>query len=199
MVPTTQLDQAIRQLQESYRAYMASLKEVLDLGEDSIEALTRALNHKHANPIAKALGCMMQSPAAERAIPRLLDWLVVQSPLYPDVLAALVRAGAKALPFVVRRIKEVVAQGDDEAVRNLLDLGCHFSGAALHSIVEVISDLLRDGNPHVREAAAEACARIGLPQARLCEARLKELAVADPEGFVRAAATQALERLGKAV
>jgi hypothetical protein len=197
MAQVTQLDQAIAQLQESYMTYMTSLKKVLDFGEANIDALVKALNHKHANPIAKALSLMMWAPSAERAIPKLLDWLVVQSPLYPDVLEALVRAGDKALPLLIQRLKGATAQGDDEAIRNYLDLGCRFSGAALNAIVSVVYDLLNDPNPHIREAAADACARIGLPQARPCEERLKELATHDPEESVRTAAIQAIRRLDK--
>ena len=92
----------IKHLQGSYIEYMASLKQVLDFGEANVPALIAALNHKHANPIARAIGLMMHSREAEKAIPTLLDWLVVQSPLYPDVLEALVRAGDKSLPLLHR-------------------------------------------------------------------------------------------------
>jgi hypothetical protein len=74
--------ESVSQLQRSYLDYMDRLKAVLDFGEAGVEPLIAALNHKHANPIAKALGLLMDTPAAERAIPKLLSWLVTQSPLY---------------------------------------------------------------------------------------------------------------------
>jgi hypothetical protein len=112
------IDTAIKHLQESYMHYMASLKDVLDYGEANIAPLVSALNHKHANPIAKAIGLMTYTPAAEQAIPRLLDWLIIQSPMYPEVLEALVRFGDKTLPYIIPRIKECAEKNDDEAVRN---------------------------------------------------------------------------------
>jgi HEAT repeat protein len=190
------LDRAIRRLQESYMSYMSALKGVLDLGDANVDALVRALSHKHANPVAKALGLMMYTPAGERAIPILLDWLIVQSPMYPEVLEALVRAGDKAIPTLVERINEHAAKGDDEAVRHLLDLACRVPDSALPVLVPTIIGLLKSANPHVREASADAIWRIGLPHGRQAVDQLLQLATNDGQCFVRNAAADALVRLG---
>src|SRR5262245_60738349 len=141
------LDDAITQLQRSYLDYMGCLKAVLDFGDENIGPLIAALSHKHANPIARALGLMMYSPAAEQAISKLLGWLVIQSPLYPDVLEALVRAGDKPLKESLVRIQEYADKNDDEAVRNLFDLACRFSSAALPQVVAAAIHLLAHPNP----------------------------------------------------
>jgi hypothetical protein len=175
---------------------MDSLGRVLDFGEGNIGPLVAALNHKHANPVAKALGLMMSASTAEQEIPPLLDWLIVQSPLYPDVLEALVRAGEKPVPFIVQRLGTSAAENDDEAVRNLLDLGCRLSDSALRIIVPAIVDLLRHENPHIQETAADAIWRIGLPHGIIAEADLQRLAKSHAQLFVRDAAREALIRLG---
>ena len=192
----TPVDQAIGQLQTSYMAYMASLKAVLDLGEANIGPLIAALNQKHANPVAKALGLMMYAPASEQAIPKLLDWLIMQSPMYPEVLEALVRAGDRPVPYVLQRLEDYSAKNDDEAVRNLLDLACRFSDAVMPNVVNAVINLLRHENPNVRETAADAIWRIGLPHGRQAEADLRHLVENDNEVLVRKAATEALVRFG---
>src|SRR5207253_4947125 len=112
--PSPRAVEAVQRLEEAYRAYMAALQETLHLGEESIPALVAALKHKHANPIAKALGSLMGAPSAEAAIPRLIDWVIGQSPVYPDAVEALVRAGPKALPFVLAALQHFTQEGDDE-------------------------------------------------------------------------------------
>ncbi len=192
------LKDAITHLQNSYIEYMASLKRVLDFGVDNIPPLVAALDHKHANPIAKALGLMMHSPEVGQAIPRLLDWLVVQSPLYPDVLEALVRAGDKSLPLLAQRIADYAARGDDEAVRNLLDLGWRLPDKALPQIVSIVTGLLGSENAGIREAAADAIWRIGLPHARVAEPQLREVASGDEVESVRNAVEEAIARIALA-
>jgi HEAT repeat protein len=186
---------AIHRLQQSYLDYMANLKAVLDLGEANIDPLIEALSHKHANPIAKALGLMMYSPDAERAIPILLDWLVTQSPIYPDVLEALVRAGDKPVNMVLELTRNYAAKRDDEAVCHLLDLACRFSTAAQPSVVAVLAELLENPDPHIRETALDAIARIGLPFASATINKVKHLARLDECGHVSLAAKQALRRI----
>lgn len=190
------LSQSISELQRSYLDYMASLKAVLDYGEANIGPLIAALDHKHANPIAKALGLMMHAPAAEQAIPRLLTWLVTQSPLYPDVLEALVRGGDKAAPQVFVQIREYAEKDDDEAVRHLFDLACRFSDAVQPGVVAAAARLLEHPNPHMREIAADVIWRIGLPHGRPARAKLQSVSTSDPCEHVRKAAVEALEKLG---
>ena len=106
---------------------------------------------------------MMYSPLAERAFPTLLQWLVTQSPLYPDVLEALVRRGTKPAGQVLELLQEYASKDDDQAVRNLFDLACRFSDPLLPKVVKTAVDLLAHRNPHIRECAADAIWRIGLP------------------------------------
>jgi hypothetical protein len=192
------LQEAIGRLQQSYIEYMANLKAVLDFGDACVGPLITALNHKHANPIAKALGLMMHSPACEQAIPRLLDWLVVQSPLYPDVFEALVRAGDKPASQVLVRIQEYAEKGDDEAVRHLLDLACRFSASVQPTVVAAVVKLLGHPNPHIRETAADAIGTIGLPHGLVAKAKLEWLLHHDQYEHVRKAAREALEKIGSA-
>jgi len=190
------LSEAISQLQRSYIDYMNSLKTVLDFGDANIGPLIAALNHKHANPMAKALGLMMYSPTAEDAFPKLLSWLVTQSPLYPDVLEALVHAGDKPARQVLLLIREYAQKGDDEAVRHLFDLACRFSGGVIPDVVAIAAELLENPNSHIRECAADAIWRIGLPHGLAGKAKLQSLSRNDPCGHVRKAADEALEKLG---
>ncbi len=187
---------AVAHLQESYTEYMASLERVLDFGEANVRVLVAALNNKHANPVAQALGLMMHTPTAEQAIPVLLDWLVVQCSLYPDVLEALARSREKALPLLKERLVKYAAEGDDEAVRNLFDLGWRLPDNVLPEIMSVAICLLGNGNPDVREAAADAVSRIGLPHGRRAESDLRRIGLSDPVESVRSAARNALLRLG---
>jgi hypothetical protein len=195
---TDPLDEAIGRLQHSYLEYMANLKAVLDFGDANIERLVAALNHRHANPIAKALGLMMHSPAAEQAFPELLSWLVTQSPLYPDVLEALVRAGDKPAREVLILIQEYAEKNDDEAVRHLFDLACRFSNDVVPKVVGVAIDLLGHSNPHVRECAADAIWRIGLPHGLPAKAKLESVSRDDKNEHVKRAIRDALEKLGGA-
>jgi hypothetical protein len=189
------LSEAINQLQRSYLDYMARLKAVLDFGDANIGPLIAALDHKHANPIAKALGLMMYSPAAEQAFPSLLSWLVTQSPLYPDVLEALVRAGDKPAGQVFHLIREYAKKGVDEAIRHLFDLACRFSSAIQPNVVAVAVELLEHQNPHIREIAADAIWRIGLPHGLAGKAKLQSLSRNDQSEHVRKAVDEALEKL----
>jgi len=195
MTPTS-IDEAIAKLQDSYLDYMAALKNVLDMGEATIEPLVAALNHRHANPIAKALGLMMEKPGAEKAIPQLLHWLVTQSPLYPDVLDALIRAGDKPANLVFIQIREYANKGDDEAVRHLFDLACRFSTSVQPQVVNIAIELLGYSNPHIRETAADAIGQIGLPNGQKGKAILQFLIQNDSVGHVKEAAAEALEKLG---
>jgi HEAT repeat protein len=188
---------AVVDLQRCYMTYMESLKRVLDFGEANVPTLVAALNNKYANPVAKALGLMVYTPAWERAIPVLLDWLVVQCALYPDVLEALVRGGDKPLPLLKERIVEYAARGDDGAVRNFFDLAWRFSGKALPAVVSIAIELLGNQNADIREAAADVISRIALPHGRRAEADLQRIALDDPVESVRDAAGIALLRLGK--
>lgn len=188
--------EAVNKLQESYLAYMSALQAVLSLGDKSIPALISLLNHKHANPVAVAMGLLMSSKAGEGAIPRLLDWVVVQSPMYPEVVEALVKAGAKAVPHLADRLEKSAAANDDEAVRHLLDVATRLPEAGLISIIPSISKLLDHDTPGIREAAADAFWRIGLPHGRCACDALQEMAKSDSLGSVRASAREALLRLG---
>jgi hypothetical protein len=196
IMDTDPLDEAIGHLQRSYLEYMENLKAVLDFGDASIERLVVALNHRHANPIAKALGLMMHSPLAEQAFPKLLSWLVTQSPLYPDVLEALVRAGGKPAPQVLVLIRDYAEKNDDEAVRHLFDLACRFPNEVLPKVVWVAKDLLAHSNPHIRECAADALWRIGLPHGLQAKVKLESVSREDSKEHVKNAAREALERLG---
>jgi HEAT repeat protein len=195
-VPETPLEEAIIRLQRSYLEYMACLKSVLDFGESNIDALIAGLDHKHANPIAKALGLMMYAPASEKAIPTLLKWLVTQSPMYPDVLEALLRAGDKPSPQVLVMIQEYAENDDDEAVRHLFDLAVRFSGVFRAKVADVAGKLLGHANPHIRESAADAFWRLGLPYGLPFRARLLVISGSDQNENVRKAATEALVKLG---
>lgn len=190
-----QLAQLVRNLQDSYMIYMKSLKAVLDEGEANIPELIQALNHKHANPVAKALGLMMYSPRAAESFPLLLDWLIVQSPMYPDVLEALTRAGSAVVPLLIQRLYFAASKGDDEAVRNLLDLGSRLKGDPIYQIVQCANQLLRHENDQIREAAADALWRIGLPGGKSARSILAELVNSDPCKSVRDACEEALVRL----
>lgn len=187
---------SVENLQKTYASYMVALKEVLDHGDEIVPILVDALVDKRANPIAKALGLMMHSPSAEKAFPRLLDWLVVQSPLYPDALEALVRAGDRVVPVLIERIESASSAGDDEAIRNLLDLGSRLDDGSVSAVVLKAIALLEHENPHIREAAADALWRVGLPSGLAATDKLAELRACDPSESVRKACGEALERLG---
>lgn len=195
--PSNTIREAIASLQDSYMSYLASLKRVLDLGEANIPSLVAALNSKYASPIAKALGLMAYAQAWEQAVPVLLDWLILQSPLYPDVLEALVRGGDKSLPLLKTRIVEFAANDDDEAVRNLFDLACRFSENALPEVVVIATELLRSPNADIREAATDALSRIALPHGRAAIPDLRRVALSDSVESVRNAAAKALLRVGE--
>ena len=166
------VQKAIRRLQDSYIEYMGNLKAVLDFGEESIGPLVAALDHKHANPVAKALGLLMQSPAADQAFPMLFHWLITQSQLYPDVLEALVRAGRKPAPHAFVLIREYAVKDDDEAVQHLFELACRFPEYIQPEVVALARELLEDINPNMREIAADAIWRIGLPHGSRARAQL---------------------------
>ncbi len=186
---------AVRELESAYLAYAAALQEVVELGEEAIPALAAALNHKKANPIAKALGYLMHLPAAEIAIPRLLDCMAGTYPIYPDALEAVVRAGAKAIPLVLDRVQESASQEDDEAVRNLLQVAIRLTNPVDGLVIAQIVGLLRHSKPHFRDAAADAVFNIGLPQGRPAIPELARLAQEDPDPNVRKSAAEALTRL----
>ncbi len=186
---------AITKLQSAYMEYMVALKSVLDLGQENLPSLISALNNKYASPIAKALGLMMYATEAEAAIPSLVEWVVVQSPMYPEVLEALVRAREKALPYVLDKLRGSVECNDDEAVRNLLDVGVRLTDSAITKIVDHIIAMLGNQNPDIREAAAEAIGALGLPRGFLATKILEQLAQNDPDPSVRTAAIAALSRL----
>ena len=193
---TKDITQAISDLQASYLEYMARLKDVLDFGETNVQPLIESLSNRHANPVAKALGLMMYAPSGEIAIPHLLRWLVTQSPLYPDVLEALVRAGDKAAPSTLLAIVEYASKCDDGAVRNLFDLACRFSDKVKPNVVGVAIELFHHPDAHIRETAADAIWRIGLPYGRPASVELTTLASSDSVERVRVSAQEALERLG---
>jgi len=62
-------ERLVGDLQAAYTKYMSALKAVLDLGDSAVPTLVSAMGHKHANPVAVALGLMMHLPAARSAIP----------------------------------------------------------------------------------------------------------------------------------
>jgi len=195
-VVRSSLAEAIENLQKSYIDYMSCLKSVLDFGEANIEPLIDALNHRYANPMAKALGLMMYSPTSQRAFPVLLAWLVTQSPMYPDVLEALVRAGDKPAPLVLDLIKEYADFNDEGAVRNLFDLATRFSDAVLPRVVQVAETLFDHDDPTIRECATDAIWKIGLPHGATTRGKLSMLQSNDPDIHVRKAASEALQKLG---
>ena len=190
------IDPAVEDLKSSYPEYMRSLGRVRDQGGRVIPALIEALGDRRANPIAIALGLLMNHPGAVDAIPPLLDCLIGQSPIYPDALEALVRAGDRSTPHLIDRLGRAAADGDDEAVRNLLDLGARLPEKSVRRLIPEIETLLSDSNPHVREAAVDSIGRIGPPLAKLAESAVRKLADDDSEPFVRDSAREALTRLG---
>ena len=193
-VSTGDSERLIKELQDSYASYLAALGKVIN--GVSVTALIDALNHKHANPIAKALGLMMPNPEAHAALPVLLDWLIVQSPMYSDVLEALVRSKDAVLPLLVERLDDASIKDDDEAVRNLLDLGSKLEGESLKKVIDKCIDLAKSKNEHVREAAVDALWRIALPEGARAAEILLTLANSDPSDSVRKASKEALARLG---
>jgi len=189
-------EEQVQKLQAAYDAYMVALSGTVALGESAIPVLTKAL-HKKANPIALALSYLMELPAAEKAIPGLLECVIPGSwPIFDDAQKALVRAGSKILPYLLARLREGVRQEDDEAVRHLLYVAAELPSDTHEKLVQVIVQLLHHANPHIREAAVDAIWKLGLPHGRPAESDLLDLAQNDPEEFVRAAADEALSRLG---
>ncbi len=187
--------QAVAALKDSYESYMAALKKVVDQADGTIPVLIDELSNKKASPIAKALGLMMGHPEAKLAIPRLLDWVIVQSPVHPDAREALIRAGDGIAPALLDRIRERADEGDDEAIRHLLDLGVQLSDDAKEQVVPAILGLLGHPNPHVREAAIAAIWRLGLPHGMPAMNKLLKLLKNDPVESVRTSAWEAIQRL----
>ena len=191
-----QVEMAVRSLMRNYAAYLTALGKVVAIGDRAVPLLIKELDHKQANPMAKALGLLMDRPESEEAIPRLLDWVVAQAPVRQDALEALLRAGDKVVPQLLDRLKRSAREEDDEAVRHLLDLGVQLPEHALGPIVKEVLVLLKHPNPHLREAAADAVWRLGLPHGAAAAESLRELSEADREAAVRSAAAEALRRLG---
>ena len=187
----------VKALEQAYLAYMSALTAAISLGDDAIPALLAALNHKHANPIAKGLGYLMDSPAADAALPPLVDWVIGQWPIYPDALEALVRAGRKALPHVLTRLAVCAEQADDEAVRNLLQVAVRLPEPTRGDVIATLLKLLQDPHSHIREAAADTVCHLGFPHVRPLIPVLRHLAKADEAAVVRASAQEALTSLGE--
>jgi HEAT repeat protein len=187
---------AIDRLKGAYSQYMTALERVLEMGDRAVPVLIQELDHKKAMPIAKALGLLMDRPGAAEAIPRLLDWVVANAPVRSEALEAVIRAGGSVVPELVKRLKFSAEAGDDEAVRHLLDLGVRLPEDAQEPVVEVIVGLLKDSNPHIREAAADAVWGLGLPQGAPAADSLRAISANDLNAAVRSAAEEALVRLG---
>lgn len=187
----------VRALEQAYVAYMSALTATITLGNNAMPALLKALNHNHANPIAKALGYLMDSPAADAAIPPLLEWVIGQWPIYPDASEALVRAGTRALPHVLARIALSAEQGDDEAVRNLLQVAMRLPESTRGEVIGTLRELLQDPHHHIREAAADTVRALEFPHIRPLLPVLWQLAQKDAEAAVRTAAWETLTRLGQ--
>jgi hypothetical protein len=192
---TQKAAEAVRKLEEAYQTYAAARQEVLQLGDAAIPALLAALNPR-AIAAADALKYLIHLPAADMALPRLVDWAIGQWPLHTEVVEALVRAGPRALPHILDRLEVAAAQEDDEAVRNLLETAVRMPEPALAPVVEAIVALLRHTNAHIREAAADAVWHLGLPHGRSAFPILVSLSQTDTAQGVRDAARTALTRLG---
>lgn len=188
--------EAVTKLQKAYDEYSAALMAVLGLGNTGIPALTAALNNKHATPIAKALGWLLRSTADEPAIARLLDWVVVQCPMYTEVVEALTKAGVKIIPQLMDRLQTAAAKNDSDDLLNLLDVATRLPEAGWATLFPAIHKLLEHDSPPIRETAADAFGRIGLPHGRMAVHTLQELAANDPADHVRVSAADALLRLG---
>jgi HEAT repeat protein len=189
------IENAIKELNESYYKYIIKLKTVLDYGDDNIEFLIKALDNKFANPIAKALGLMMYSQKTDTAIPKLLEWVVTQTPIYPEVFEALVRAGDRPAKQTFELLHNYSAIGDDEAVRHLLDLARHFSPAILHESVKIFVDMMSSNHPEIREAAIDFTAKLGLPFGAEARQKLTYISQNDVSKEVRASAIKALDKI----
>ena len=120
----------------------------------------------------------------------------VDSKVCAVVLEALVRAGGKPAPHAFVLIREYAVKDDDEAVQHLFDLACRFPEYIQPEVVALARELLENINPNMREIAADAIWRIGLPHGSRARAQLQRLARDDQSEHVRKAAQEALERLG---
>lgn len=185
-------EEVVSRLEGTYRDFARALAAVRRRGDEIIPVLITALERGRANAAATALGLLMQAPRAEQAIPPLLDWLEGQNPVYPDALEALVQGGDRVLRYLLPRLRAAAEQGDDEAVRNYLDLGVRLPDDALPQLVPVLIELLRHPATPIQEAAADALWRIGLPHGRPAIPDLLPLR----DGPIRHAAQEALARLG---
>lgn len=146
-------DVRLRELEESRSAYQRALWHVVAEPEAAIRSLVPALRNKSSYAVVEALRELMRRYPADEAIGRLLDWVPVQCDLYPLVREALLRAGEHALPQIRERLARWADEGDDEAVRNVLDLG---SGLPIEERIRMLPDwfrLLDDVQPDVRWSA----------------------------------------------
>jgi len=158
--------------------------------------LLRSITSKHASASVRALAPLMHVPSvASDAIPVLLEWLAVQSGMYLDVITTLIASGELLTPFLVDRLSAAASAGDDELVRNLLDLAARARADSMIRAVEASLPILAHENAHVRESAVDGIAQIGLPDARLAVPKLLAMEQFDSAEHVRVACREALDHL----
>jgi hypothetical protein len=187
----------INDLQTTYVEYMRSLKKVVDQGQKIVPALTEALSQKHANAIAKALGILFCTGVGSTAIPSLVEWVLVQSPMYPEVLEALARAGDHALPHVLSRMEKCIKERDDEGLRNLLDVASKLRTPQVQAVVDLAVRCLKESDPCIRETAADSIAWFSPKYTREAANKLILVAEHDQASLVREAAKQSLAEMGQ--
>ena len=192
---TTARDELVRHLYASWRRYEAALAEVVAEGSAIIPTLVSSLHSKHSDPIAEALGRLAREDAITEAVPALLGWLTLQSPMYRPALEALVRIGDKALPMLRERLEKAAADGDEEAVAGFLHLAGRQNGPAREAAAKMTLPLLTHRSPPIRESAVVAIDDIGLPFGAAAIPILRGLESRDPVDLVRTAAREALLRL----
>jgi HEAT repeat protein len=94
-------------------------------------------------------------------------------------------------------VRAAAAEGNEEAVRELLlGVTVELPRSAMDRLVPLIVELLSDPRADIRDVAAYALERIGLPEATPAIPRLREISEHDCDDYVRSSARDALARLG---
>jgi hypothetical protein len=184
-------------MRQSFADFQQSVERLADSPEAAVTALVRSVDSKSAAAAVQALRRFFPEHATAAALAHLLDWLIVQSPLYPDLLETLTAArhSPVLLTLLQDRLRFAEDSDDDEAVRNYLDLANRLDLEARLQLVPSLHRLALSSHPAVREALVDALLDLGALTIEDLREILTNLSATDSDANVRTAARAAMERL----